>query len=149
MKFFDKSEGVSPDEYMKNHDTHCVGYGYIRAKYANNVKVYKLGLTSEQLDKAFKVINQDVFYNGCRLIIDDSGINNVYFGGRSGGWIYIDKDKRDVDYDELVAFDRLCDEIRDTLIWYCDNARFEKRVEMIPREYEVMLLPGDEEGENG
>lgn len=146
MKFFDKSAGVSPDEYMKNHDTHCFGYGYNRTKYANNVKVYKLGLTSEQRDKAFKVINQDIFYDDCRFIINDSGINDVYFGGRSDGWLYIDKDKEDVDYDELVEFDRLCDKIRDCLIWYCDNAKFEMRTEMIPREYEAMILPGDEEG---
>ena len=150
MKFFDKSEGMSRKEYLKNHETHCFGYGCPPPRrYANNVKVYKLGLTSEQRDKAFKVINQDIFYDECRLIIDDSGINNVYFGGRSCGWLYIDKDVDDVDYDELVEFDRLCDEIRDTLIWYCDNAKFEMRTEMIPREYEIMILPSDEEeGEN-
>ena len=147
MAFFDKSEGVSPDEYMKNHGTHHFGYGYPPARYANNVKVYNLGLTSEQLDKAFKVIDHDNFYEDCRLIISDAGTKNVYFGGRSGGWLYIDKDIDEVDYDELVEFDKLCDEIRECLIWYCDNAKFEKRVKMIPREYEVMLLPGDEEEE--
>ena len=145
MKFFDKSDGVSREEYLKNHETHCFGYGYNRTKYANNVKVYNLGLTSEQLDKAFKVINHDAFYDDCGLIIHDSGMKNVFFGRRSGGWLYLNKDIEDVDYDELVEFDRLCDEIRDRLIWYCDNARFEKRTEMIPREYEVMILPDDEE----
>ena len=147
MKFFDKSEGVSPTEYLKNHDTHCFGYGYPPARYANNVKVYNLGLTKEQLDKAFKVIDQDIFYDDCRIFIDNSGKDNVYFGGRSGGWMYIDKDIDEVDYDELVEFDKLCDEIRDCLIWYCDNAKFEKRTKMIPREYEVMILPGEEEEE--
>lgn len=147
MKFFDKSDGVSRKEYLKNHETHCFGYGYNRAKYANNVKIYKLGLTSEQMDKAYKVINQDRFYDDCSMIINDSGMKNVYFGGKSGGWMYIDKYTDEVDYDELVAFDKLCDEIRDQLMWYCDNAKFEKRVEMIPREYEAMILPGDEEEE--
>lgn len=147
MKFFDKSKGQSRDEYLKYHSTHCFGYGYPPRRYANNVKVYNLGLTSEQLDKACKVINQDAFYDDCGLIIHDSGMKNVYFGGRSGGWMYIDKDIDEVECDELVAFDRLCDEIRDRLIWYCDNARFEKRTEMVPREYEAMILPGDEEEE--
>lgn len=147
MKFFDKSEGVSPDEYMKNHGTHRFGYGYPPRRYANNVKVYNLGLTSEQMDNAVKVINHDGFYGDCGMIIHDSGMKNVYFGGRSGGWLYIDKDIDEVEYDELVEFDKLCDDIRATLIWYCDNARFEKRTVMVPREYEVMLLPGDEEEE--
>lgn len=150
MKFFDKSEGVSPDEYMKNHDTHCFGYGYPPRRYANNVKVYNLGLTREQLDVAFKVINQDIFLDDINFTIIYSGIGEVYWGGRSCGWLYLDKDIDDVDYDELVEFDRLCDKIRDCLIWYCDNAKFEMRTEMIPREYEAMILPGDEEeGENG
>lgn len=147
MKFFDRSKGISRDDYLKNHPTHCFGYGYLPKRYANNVKVYSLGLTSEQLDKAFKVINQDSFYDDIGDMIAFSGIGDVYFGGRSGGWLYINKDIDEVDYDELVAFDNLCDEIRDLLIWYCDNAKFEKRVEMIPREYEAMLLPGDEEEE--
>ena len=145
MAFFDKSKGVSPEVYLKSHPTHCFGCGYPPRRYANDVKVYNLGLTAEQLDKAFKVIDKSVFYDDCGLIIHDSGMKDVYFGGRSGGWLYLNKDIEDVEYDELVAFDRLCDEIRDRLIWYCDNARFEKRTEMIPREYEVMLLPGDEE----
>lgn len=145
MKFFDKSKGISRDDYLKNHPTHCFGYGYLPKRYANNVKVDSLGLTSEQLDKAFKVINQDSFYDGIGDMIAFSGIGDVYFGGRSGGWLYINKDIDEVDYEELVAFDKLCDEIRDRLIWYCDNAKFEKRVEMIPREYEAMILPGDEE----
>lgn len=149
MKFFDKSEGVSPDEYMKNHTTHRFGYGYPPSRYANNVKVYNLGLTSEQLDKAFKVINHDRFYDDCGMIINDSDTDDVYFGGRSCGWLYLDKDIEDVEYDELVEFDRLCDEIRECLIWYCDNAKFEKRTEMIPREYEAMILPGDEEDDDG
>lgn len=147
MKFFDKSEGVSREEYLKNHEKHSFGYGYNCAKYANNVKVYNLGLTSEQLDNAYKIINHDTFYNDCRFIINDSGMTDVYLGGRSGGWLYLDKDIDEVDYDELVAFDKLCDEIRDHFVWFCDNARFETRVEMIPREYEAMILPGDEEGE--
>lgn len=147
MKFFDKSDGVSREEYLKNHETHCFGYGYSPRRYANNVKVYNLGLTSEQLDKAFKVINQDVFYDDIDMCIRCADVDNVYFGGRSCGWLYIDKDIEDVDYDELVAFDRLCDNIREKLIWYCDNAKFETRTEMIPREYGVMILPGDEEEE--
>lgn len=145
MKFFDKSNGVSPEAYLKSHPTHCFGYGYPPRRYANNVKVYNLGLTSEQLDMACKVINHDRFYDDCGLIIHDSGMKNVYFGGRSGGWMYIDKDIDEVEYDELVEFDRLCDEIRDRLIWFCDNAKFKMRTVMVPREYEVMILPGDEE----
>ena len=145
MAFFDKSEGQSRDEYLKNHTTHHFGYGYPPRRYANNVKVYNLGLTSEQLDKAFKVINHDRFHDDCGMIINDSGMKDVFFGGRSCGWLYLDKDIDEVEYEELVEFDRLCDEIRDCLIWYCDNARFEKRVKMIPREYEKMILPDDEE----
>lgn len=147
MKFFDKSDGVSRKEYMENHVTHCFGYGYNRAKYANNVKIHSLGLTSEQMDKAFKVVEQDIFWDDCLIIITYAGMDDVRFGGRSGGWIYIDKEIDEVDYDELVAFDRLCDNIREQLIWYCDNAKFETRTEMIPREYEVMILPDDEEEE--
>lgn len=149
MKFFDKSDGVPRKEYLENHVTHCFGYGYNRAKYANNVKIHSLGLTSEQRDAAFKVINQDIFYDDINTAIACSGICKVYWGGRSGGWLYLDKEIDEVDYDELVAFDRLCDNIREQLIWYCDNAKFETRTEMIPREYEVMILPDDEEDDYG
>lgn len=145
MKFFDKSDGVSPDEYMKNHNIHRFGYGYPPRRFANNVKVYNLGLTSEQLDAAFRVINQDIFFDDIDMLVRCADVDNVYFGGRSGGWIYIDKDTDEVNYDELVAFDKLCDEMRDTLIWYCNNAKFEMRTVMVPHEYEAMILPGDEE----
>lgn len=145
MKFFDKSDSMSRKEYLKNHDTHYFGYGYPRRRYANCVKVYNLGLTTWQLAKAYKIIKHDTFYDDCSIIIDDSGMKDVYFGGMPCGWMYIDKNINEVDYDELVAFDKLCDKIRDRLIWYCDNARFETRVKMIPREYEAMILPGDEE----
>lgn len=147
MKFFDKSDGVSREEYLKNHEKHSFGYGYNRAKYANNIKIYNLGLTSEQLEKAFKVINQESFFADIDMHICCADVDNVYFGGRCCGWLYIDKDKEDVDYDELVAFDRLCDELRDRLIWYCDNAKFEMRTVMVPHEYEAMILPADEEEE--
>lgn len=148
MKFFDKSDGVSREEYLENHEKRCFGNGWFPPRrYANNVKVYNLGLTKEQLDKAFKVINQDVFLDNINFTIVYSGIGDVYFGGRSCGWLYLDKDIEYVEYDELVAFDRLCDEIRDCLIWYCDNAKFEKRTVMVPREYEAMILPDDEEEE--
>lgn len=141
MAFFDKSKGQSRDEYLKYHPTHRFGRGYPQRRYANNVKVYNLGLTTEQLNIACKVITRDSFYDDCGMIINDSGMKDVHFGGRSGGWLYIDKDIDEVDYDELVEFDKLCDEMRECLIWYCDNAKFEKRVEMIPRVYEAMLLP--------
>lgn len=147
MRFFDKSEGVSREEYLKNHEKHSFGYGYNRAKYANNVKIHSLGLTSEQRDAAFKVINQESFLDDINFTIIYSGIDDVYFGGRSCGWLYLDKDIEDVDYDELVAFDKLCDELRDRLIWYCDNAKFEMRTVMVQHECEVMILPDDEEEE--
>ena len=150
MKFFDKSDGVSREEYLKNHKTHHFGYGCPPKRYANNVKVYGLGLTSEQLDKAFKVINQESFFDDIGSTLDCADVGaDGYFGGRSCGGLYLDKDIEDVEYDELVAFDRLCDEIRDHLIWYCDNAKFEMRTVMVPREYEAMILPGDEEEGEG
>lgn len=146
MAFFDKSDGVSREEYLENHENRCFGNGWFPPRrYANNVKVYNLGLTSEQLEKAYKVINQEVFFDDIDMLIRCADVDNVYFGGRSCGWLYLDKDIDEVEYDELVAFDRLCDEIRDTLIWYCDNAKFEMRTVMVPREYEAMILPGDED----
>lgn len=147
MKFFDKSEGVKPEEYMAKHETHCFGYGYPSRKYANCVKLYSLGLTDEQIETAFKVIGQDLFWDEVNSMCADFDVrrHRVYFGGRSDGWIYLDDDVDDVNYEDLVDFDKLCDQIRETLIWYCESAKFKTITEMIPRTKEIMILPGDEE----
>lgn len=64
--------------------------------YAHNVKLHKLGLTSEQLDRAFELLDEDVdtsaFWDGVHELITDFYEETGYmagFNGRSGGYLVL------------------------------------------------------------
>ena len=100
----------------------------------------------------------NLFFQDVRLLIWDSGLK-VGFNGRSNGYLvlynrnnngsvlegdyyeknyelaeengFICKEKVEQDFDMVQSFDRLCDEIRNTLIYYVENAQIEEYQEQI------------------
>lgn len=62
--------------------------------YANNVKIYNLGLTSEQDEKLWDMIDTEEFYCQIQWLIDDFAENHNYewqvgFNGKSGGYLVL------------------------------------------------------------
>lgn len=157
LNFFNKTENIITLEdkfnYIKNHFKYWTMNSWNGlVSIANNVKLYKLGLTSEQLDKAYSLLDCENFYNEINLLIYDSGLE-VGFNGRSDGylvlhnfenngcaveswyWDYENFNKLYPDYDhetiqdiinydfELVKdFDILCDKLREQLIYQIENS---------------------------
>lgn len=141
--------------FLNNHFRYYTMNSWNRStSYANNVKLYNLNLTKEQLDKAYEIIDLD--FTELNFSISDE-INNFYhetgysagFNGRSGGYIVLyesntdDKNRicvypgRSIDANEdfsewditelrervklVQRFDKLCDDIRSTFIYYIEN----------------------------
>lgn len=62
--------------------------------YAHNVKIYNLGLTSEQEDRLYEMMNTDEFYDEINFIIHDFELEHDYkwqvgFNGRSSGYLVL------------------------------------------------------------
>ncbi|MFP5493183.1 hypothetical protein ACLGL2_01065 [Parvimonas sp. G1641] len=134
--------------YIKNHFTYNRLNSWNNWKgYANNVKIYYLGLTKEQEEKAYNLFFNDKidasnFWSIVEIHLEyfrDTTGHQAYFNGRSDGYIVFDKYVLDYEVlkvmslqelqevtETLQKFDRLCDNLRDELIWYLDNARMEE-----------------------
>jgi len=112
--------------------------------YARNVKLYNLNLPNGIEDKAYEIVfmeDSDFVWN-TNEIMHDFGIEHpgysVGFNGRSGGYIVLCQDgtNKGVDQDEdfsewdceqlrdrvrlLVDFNRMVDDIRNELIYFCE-----------------------------
>ena len=120
--------------------------------YANNVKLYNLGLTKEQECKAYEMLLDceidtselwDSIIDSMEYFKDLTGYE-MYFNGRSDGYIVTDIDI--IDYEDLKTmsktelqevaemlqkFDDFCDTLRSDLIYYLDNARIEEEETII------------------
>lgn len=72
--------------------------------YAHNVKIHRLGLTHEQTDKLWDMIETDDFYNEINWLIDDWAEEHNYewqvgFNGRSGGYLVLYQGgRKELDY---------------------------------------------------
>lgn len=102
MKIFNKTrKNISLEkkfDYIKNHFQYWTMNSWNRLKsIANNVKVYKLGLTNEQIDKFFELTSDENLSNELYLnfesIIDNFNFKNplyhVVFNGRSIGYLVL------------------------------------------------------------
>lgn len=104
-------------EFLANHFRYWTMHSWNgMSSYANDVKLQNLGLTPEQLDRAWEVIDPDtdssLFWDAVQASIDDFYAETGYtagFNGRSGGYIVlyecdsIDRDHvlmRGIDQDE-------------------------------------------------
>lgn len=178
--------------------------------YAHNVKIYNLGLTEEQKDKLYDMIDTDEFYDEINFIIHDFDEDHnhewqVGFNGRSGGYLVLYQgDQKELDYKSrctkcgqlnyttveetgticgkcganarvnltrpimrsftypcrgtdmredfedwdidsirervklVQEFDKLCDDILAQVVYMCDNATVEEKIEYIPQTQKVL-----------
>lgn len=95
-------------QYLKNHFTYDILNSWNNLKsIANNVKIYRLGLTSEQENKFFELmeIDPDYICLNQEYIIDDFKLitkTEIFFNGRSGGYIVITPDFKEVQRNEHI-----------------------------------------------
>lgn len=82
-------------QYLKNHFSYDIMNSWNNLKtIANNVKIYNLGLTNEQQNKFFEINEADndfLYYETIAIIEEFERLTNtqVYFNGRSGGYMVI------------------------------------------------------------
>lgn len=165
-KFFNKEVNTNSRKemafYIKNH------FAYDRLSswnnwegYANNVKLYNLGLTKEQEEKAYNLflddeIDKTVFYEiigYCFEYFTNTTGQEIYFNGRSDGYIVTDVEI--IDYEDLKTmsktelqeiteilqeFDAICDRIREELIYCLENATIKKEAETIVKTRKVLTF---------
>lgn len=99
MKQFSKSvdmcSRVSMTDYLSKHFRYPTMNSWNRStSYANNVKVHKLGLSSEQEDKLYKMLDMSEFYTYINDLLDDFALEHNYlwqvgFNGRSSGYLVL------------------------------------------------------------
>lgn len=148
--------------YIKNHFTYNRLNSWNDWKgYANNVKIYNLGLTRKQELKVHETLLNyeidasefwDSVTNSMEYFKDLTGYE-MYFNGRSSGYIVTDIDI--IDYEDLKTmskkelqkvtellqkFDEFCDTLRSDLIYYLDNATIEEIEETIINTRKVLTI---------
>lgn len=150
--------------------------------YANNVKLYNLGLTTEQLNKAYDIlldadIDTTEYEIRQQILFTDFYNKTGYtagFNGRSDGYVvlyetisqYKDKEKvpriypgKSIDDDEdfedwddidlkkrcntIQAFDKLCDNLRELLIEYLDNAIIHVEKYTVTKTQKTLMLENE------
>lgn len=87
-----KSEMIN---FLKNHFRYWTMNPWNGStSYAHNVKLYNLGLTREQEDKVYEMMETEEFYDDINWLIRDFGEEHDYkwqagFNGRSGGYLVL------------------------------------------------------------
>jgi hypothetical protein len=82
-------------QYIKNHYVYNVMNSWNRLQsIANNIKIYNLELTNEQIDKFFELISidEELLYANLQFLIEDFEDitnTNIFFNGRSNGYLVI------------------------------------------------------------
>ena len=82
-------------EFLTSHFRYSTMNSWNRStSYAHNVKIYNLGLTSEQLDKVYEMLDTDGFYDNINDLIEQFAIDHNYnwqvgFNGRSSGYLVL------------------------------------------------------------
>ena len=179
-------------QYIKTHFQYDIMNSWNKLKsFANNVKIYKMGLTNEQQNKFFELMQIDsdfLYYESICIIEEFEKLTNtqVYFNGRSGGYMvivpdfnickrnehllnyynlenikycdnykefkieqsinsyfsYKDSYKGDIDnvYYILKAFDKLCDILRNELIYILDNYTIEEHEETYTKAVKEIII---------
>lgn len=148
--------------YIKNHFTYNrMNSWNDRKGYANNLKIYYLGLTKEQEQKAYNIlldyeIDVSEFWDNAREYISyfkEATGYEAYFNGRSNGYIVTDIDI--IDYEDLKTmnktelqkvteilqnFDALCDDLRDELIFFLENGLIFEEKEIIIKTKKILTI---------
>ncbi len=136
--------------YIADHETYWTMNSWNGLiGYSRCIKIYKLPLTSEEMDKAYEIISDDnlseVLWDELRWLLnefkEETGVS-VYSNGRSGGYLVMEgrlnshirdgfpvmsqhelKEMKSEEvreiYKTLKRFDRLCDDMVATFKYYC------------------------------
>lgn len=148
--------------YIKNHFTYSRLNSWNNWQgYANNVKIYNLGLTREQELKVYETlldyeIDTSEFWDNVTDSLEyfkEATGYEAYFNGRSDGYIVMDIDI--IDYEDLKTmskkelqkvtevlqnFDALCDDLREELIYFLENGLIIEEVETIVKTRKVLTI---------
>jgi len=99
MKKFFKEVDMRSKKAMINFLSNHFRYNTMNSwnastSYANNLKIHKLGLSSDIENKLFEMIEMDAFYDALHNIIRDFGKNHNHnwqagFNGKSGGYLVL------------------------------------------------------------
>lgn len=133
-------------EYLMGHFTYWTMNSWNKTtSYANNVKIYNLGLSEELMDKAYDAIDllfeNDTFlieWNTLKLSFCENTGCDIGFNGRSDGYLVLYpkwcggldeyEDFEDWETEDIVErvdlvkeFDKFCDDARDLFIYYLEN----------------------------
>lgn len=87
-------------EFLTEHPRYCTMNSWNDATtYAHNVKIYNLGLTAEQEDKLYELINTEEFYYDINILLEEFAQKYKYcwqvaFNGRSDGYLVLYKGAR-------------------------------------------------------
>lgn len=148
-KTVDKRCREDMTEFLEEHTRYHLMNGWNNMRsFANNVKLSRLGLAREVKNRAFECLEDGYWYEEARKQLRCFEVNNpgysLGFNGRSGGYLVIYPEGNRLEFSgdldlesryawpldrlqqvtELVqAFDRVCDEIREDLICYCQPRR--------------------------
>lgn len=143
-------------ELLANHFRYHTNNSWnASTSYANKVKVQALGLTREQRDHAYALLDIEELYDTLHMLMLDWQEQHpefeVGFNGRSSGYVVLYRHGHpglDIDMGEdfstwdmdslrsqvklVQAFDQLCDDMRCALIDFCDNYEVVEEVVMVP-----------------
>lgn len=99
MKVYSKHVDMRSREQMERYLADHFRYPTMNSwnnstSYANNVKIHRLGLTAEQSDKLYEMIELPEFYGRLNMLMDDFARDHGYiwqvgFNGRSGGYLVL------------------------------------------------------------
>ena len=149
-------------EYLSNHAQYYTMNSWNGVTcIANCMKDYKLDLTPEQLLNFYEItfnIPCDELRMETAAMIEDFEIETGYgafFNGRSGGYLVMDaghefdvsKDTlEDLEIDEVrelceiaLAFDCLCDDLRNLLVDWLDNSEIVTEEVMVPQTIRTLV----------
>lgn len=99
-------------DFLQNHFRYNTMNSWNNStSYANNMKIHRLGLTSEIEDKAWELLDVEDAYSRINILVDDWGESNDYqwqagFNGRSGGYLVLYQGG--VEPSEHKSFCRFC-----------------------------------------
>ncbi len=94
-KEIDLNDRKAMIDFLENHFRYNTMNSWnCSTSYANDVKLYNIGLTREQEDKLYEIMDCDGAYDSVNELLDDFAYNHnfnwqVGFNGRSGGYLVL------------------------------------------------------------
>lgn len=155
MNYFSKKVNLKNKtemiNFLKNHFRYWTMNSWNRStSYAHNVKLYNLGLTREQEDKAYEMMETEEFYDDINWLIRDFEEEHDYkwqagFNGRSGGYLVLySGGKKELEYKSRCTE---CGQlnyktVEETGDCYCGKCGANARQNLTAPAYRIYSQPG-------